>query len=52
MLVTTDSVCLAGVLPDGAAILLMNHRPGTPLTLGISRTGVAHAINVVVSAGP
>jgi hypothetical protein len=49
-LVTIDGVSLAGVLPAGAAVLLMNHRPGTGVTLGISRAGVAQTIKVVVGA--
>jgi S1-C subfamily serine protease len=51
-LVTIDGVSLAGVLPAGASILLMNHRPGTTATLGITRAGVAQTIKVVLGAGP
>ncbi len=45
-LVTIDGESLQGMLPDGAQLLLMNHRRGTTVTLGISRAGVAQSIKV------
>ncbi len=43
---TIDGESLQGLLPDGAMVLLMNHRRGTTVTLGISRAGVAQSIKV------
>ncbi|NVB77567.1 MAG: PDZ domain-containing protein, partial [Kofleriaceae bacterium] len=51
-LVTIDGMSLAGVLPIGATFLLLNHRPGTTATLGISRGGVAQTIKLVFGGGP
>jgi RNA polymerase sigma-70 factor (ECF subfamily) len=45
-LVTIDGASLQGVLPSGAMVLVMNHRPGTVATLGILRGGVAQTIRV------
>lgn len=49
-LVTIDGTPLDGVLPDGAMMLLMNHRAGTTATLGIERGGVAQVIKLVVGS--
>ena len=51
-LLAIDGESLAGVLPEGATTLLMNHRSGTTVTLGISRAGVAQTIKLTVGAGP
>jgi hypothetical protein len=45
--VTIDGAPLQGVLPDGAMTLLANHRPGTTITLGVSRGGAMQTIKVV-----
>ncbi len=48
-LVAIDGASLQGVLPDGATILLANHRRGTAVTLGVSRGGVTQTIKVIVA---
>lgn len=47
-LVTIDGISLQGVVPGGAMVLVMNHRPGTIATLGIVRGGAAQTIKVTV----
>jgi hypothetical protein len=49
---TIDGVSLQGLLPDGAMFLIANHRPGTVVTLGISRGGAAQTIKIPVGARP
>jgi RNA polymerase sigma-70 factor (ECF subfamily) len=49
-LVTIDGATLQGILPIGAAVLLLNHKPGTTITLGIERNGVAMTFKVVTVA--
>lgn len=50
---TIDGISLQGVLPQGAMVLVMNHRPGTVASLGIDRAGAPQTIKVaVVSGGP
>jgi membrane-associated protease RseP (regulator of RpoE activity) len=51
-LVTIDGASLQGVLPDGALFLLANHRPGSTVTLGISRGGTAQTLKVTVGGRP
>jgi RNA polymerase sigma factor (sigma-70 family) len=50
-LVTIDGASLQGVLPDGAMVLLMNHRPGSGVRLGIEHDGVVRTIEIAVVAG-
>jgi S1-C subfamily serine protease len=50
--VTIDDVPLQGLLPDGAVFLLVNHRPGTAVTLGISRGGAKQSIKIPVGKPP
>jgi hypothetical protein len=50
--VTMDGVSLQGLLPDGAVFLLVNHRPGTVVTLGISRGGTMQTIKIPVGKPP
>jgi RNA polymerase sigma factor (sigma-70 family) len=47
-LVAIDGASLQGLLPDGAMFLLANHRPGSTVTLGVSRGGTAQTIKVPV----
>ena len=50
--VTIDDVSLQGLLPDGAMFLVANHRPGTVVTLGISRAGAIQTIKIPVGKPP
>jgi RNA polymerase sigma-70 factor (ECF subfamily) len=50
--VTIDGASLQGLLPDGAMFLVANHRPGTTVTLGISRGGAVQTITIPVGKGP
>jgi RNA polymerase sigma-70 factor (ECF subfamily) len=50
-LVTIDGTSLQGMLPEGAMRLVLNHRPGTTVTLGIQRGGAAQTVKVTVAAG-
>jgi RNA polymerase sigma-70 factor (ECF subfamily) len=50
-LVTIDGTSLQGVLPDGAMRLVLNHRPGSVIVLGIQRGGAAQTVKVTVPAG-
>ncbi len=47
-IVTIDDASLQGLLPAGAMFLVANHRPGTVVTLGISRSGAAQTIRIPV----
>jgi S1-C subfamily serine protease len=49
-LVTIDGASLQGVMPDGAAMLVANHRPGSVATLGILRGGVAQTLKLSIAA--
>jgi len=51
-LVTIDGASLQGLLPDGAMFLVANHRPGTVVTLGISRGGAMQTIAIPVAKAP
>jgi hypothetical protein len=51
-LVTIDGVSLRGLLPAGAMFLVANHRPGTAVTLGVSRGGTVQAIKIPVRKPP
>lgn len=50
--VTIDDVSVQGLLPDGAMFLVANHRPGTVVTLGISRDGTVQTIKIPVGKSP
>jgi S1-C subfamily serine protease len=50
--VTIDGASLEGVSPDGAMVLVANHQPGTGVTLGVERGGVAQTIKVIVGKQP
>lgn len=50
--VTIDGVSLEGLLPDGAMFLIANHRPGTIVTLGISRGGAMQTITIPFGKPP
>jgi C-terminal processing protease CtpA/Prc len=45
-LVTIDGAPLQGVLPAGAMVLLMNHKPGSTATLGLVHGGIAQTIKL------
>lgn len=51
-LVTIDGASLQGLLPAGAMFLIANHRPGTVVTLGISRGGAIQTIKIPVGKPP
>ncbi|HET7503694.1 MAG TPA: hypothetical protein VFK02_21885, partial [Kofleriaceae bacterium] len=44
-----DGASLQGVLPDGATLLLANHKPGSAATLGILLDGVAQTLKLVMA---
>jgi hypothetical protein len=46
--VTIDGQSLQGMLPQGATFMLLNHRPGTTITLGLERGDAARAAKIVV----
>jgi hypothetical protein len=50
-LVAIDGMSLQGLLPDAAITLVLNHRPGTVVTLGVQRGGAVQTIKLTVSAG-
>ena len=49
--VAIDGASLQGLLPDGAMFLVMNHRPGTTVTIGIERNGEARTLKIPVAVG-
>jgi len=49
---SVDGLSLHGVVPEGVMVLIMNHKPGSTVTLGISRAGVERVVKVGVIAGP
>lgn len=44
-----DGQSVEGLLPAGAMMLAWNHRPGTTLTVGVTRGGAALSIKIVVA---
>jgi RNA polymerase sigma-70 factor (ECF subfamily) len=48
--VTIDGSSLQGILPDGASFLLMNHHPGSTVTVGVERGGVARVVKIIVGS--
>jgi C-terminal processing protease CtpA/Prc len=49
-LVSIDGGSLDGVLPIGAWFLMINHAPGTTMTLGIERGGAARQVTIQLGA--
>jgi RNA polymerase sigma factor (sigma-70 family) len=47
-LITIDSQSLQGMLPQGAAFMLLNHHPGSTITLALERGGAARTAKIVV----
>jgi hypothetical protein len=46
--VTIDGQTLHGLLPGGAMFLLLNHRPGSTITLGLERSGAMRTAKITV----
>ena len=47
-----DGATLAGVLPNGATVLISNHKPGTTVTVGLDRGGTPLTVKLPVVAAP
>ena len=50
--VSIDGVALQGLLPQGAMTLIMNHRPGTTVLVGLQRGGATQTVKIVVRGPP
>jgi hypothetical protein len=50
--VTIDGASLAGLLPAGAMRLVLNHKPGTTVSVGIDRGGTVTTFKLPVVASP
>ena len=48
--VTIDGTTLQGVLPRGAAVLVMNHKPGSTVAIGVERGGEIKTIAIPVGS--
>ncbi|HEY6036687.1 MAG TPA: carboxypeptidase regulatory-like domain-containing protein, partial [Kofleriaceae bacterium] len=51
-LISIDGTAVDGLMPDGAMTLIMNHKPGTTVTLGIQRGGAPQTVKIVLGSGP
>jgi len=49
LVTSVDGQSVEGLLPAGAMMLAWNHRPGTTLTVGITRAGSPMSIKIVVA---
>ena len=48
---TIDGFALQGVMSQGAMFLVVNHRPGTTVSIGVDRGGTLAKFDIPVVAG-